>query len=496
MMDKDIYRKRLKSPLNKEVLAFLSSLKDDSWIAEEDIIGTEVHDIMLFEQGILNISEIQQILISLEKLKKECQENKLILSWEQEDIHPLIEQRVIEEIGIEIGGKIHTGRSRNDQVSVDLRLKIRKELNSLTESLLTLFETLFKLSTASLDIIMPLYTHLQRAQLGSFSHYLNAYLEQILRNLRRIEELYHRINKNPLGSCAIGGTSINIDRSKTTELLGFDSIVYNSIDAVSSKDFIIETLTCLSIIALDFSRIAEDLLLWASKEFDYVELDDQYCSVSSVMPQKKNPDTLELMRSGCAKILSNAFTGATIIKSVPTGYFRDFQDLKPLLRDSFNLLLIIIKMLNGIFSTLIVKKANMRKAIEQGNLLALDIAEYLVQHYNLPFRQAHEILARLSMNIEKNNNITNKNALEAMILEVTKKKIHLPNDFDSLFKDPGKWLENRISQGAPSKKEMEHHFKLLMMEKQDILELFKKRKEKTKKAEAFREARIQELIHL
>ncbi|MHA1804306.1 MAG: argininosuccinate lyase [Promethearchaeota archaeon] len=495
MMNKDIYRKRLKSPLNKEVLAFFSSLKDDSWIAEEDIIGTEVHDIMLFEQGILNNKEIQQILISLEKLKKEYRENKLILNGAQEDIHPFIEQRIIEEIGIEIGGKIHTGRSRNDQVSVDLRLKIRKELNALTEALLILFETLFNLSSDSLDVIMPLYTHLQRAQLGSFSHYLNAYLEQILRNLRRIEELYHRINMNPLGSCAIGGTSIDIDRSKTTELLGFDSIIYNSIDAVSSKDFIFETLTSLSMIALDFSRIAEDLLLWSSKEFDYIEIDDQYCSVSSVMPQKKNPDTLELIRSGCAKILSNAFTSATIIKSVPTGYFRDFQDLKPILRDSFNLLLIIIKMLNGIFSTLVIKKANMRKAVEQGNILALDIAEYLVQHYSLPFRQAHEILARLSMNAEKNNTLIDKNALEAMILEVTKKKIQLPHDFETLFEDPVKCLENRISQGAPSKKEMKYNLKLIMTEKQDMVELFSKRKEKIEKAEALREARIREIIN-
>jgi len=230
-MPKDLFRTRLDSPLDKRALKFISSLKEDLWIAEEDIIGTEVHDIMLFEQNLLNKSEIKKILISLEDLKEKILTNQIELNENFEDIHPFIEQSVIDKIGIEIGGKIHTGRSRNDQISVDLRLKIRKELNNITKELLFLFDILIDVSNKNINTYMPLYTHLQRGQLGVFSHYINNYLAQILRSLGGIEDIYKRVNKNPLGACAIGGTSIGINRFRTTELLGFDGIIYNSIDA-------------------------------------------------------------------------------------------------------------------------------------------------------------------------------------------------------------------------------------------------------------------------
>ncbi|MHA2401082.1 MAG: argininosuccinate lyase, partial [Promethearchaeota archaeon] len=293
-MGKDIYRTRIEAPLNKKVLKFLSSLKEDLWIAEEDIIGTEVHNIMLFEQGILSKNEIKMILTSLENIRNKLLNNQLELDENFEDIHPFIEKCIIDEIGIEVGGKIHTGRSRNDQVSVDIRLKIRNELNEMSKMLFELSNVLLTQSKSAINIFMPLYTHLQRGQLGVFSHYLNNYIAQILRSLERVEEVYNRNNFNPLGACAIGGTSINIDRKRTAELLGFQGVIENSIDAISSKDYILETLMCLSLISLQFSRISEDLLLWSSKEFDFIELDDEFCSVSSVMPQKKNPDTLEL----------------------------------------------------------------------------------------------------------------------------------------------------------------------------------------------------------
>ncbi|KKM20351.1 hypothetical protein LCGC14_1646370, partial [marine sediment metagenome] len=235
-MGKDLYRSGIETPLSKKTLKFISSLIEDLWIVEEDIIGSEVHNIMLFEQKILNNEDIKQILVALESIKQKLANNTLELDETFEDIHPFIEKCVIDQIGIDIGGKMHTGRSRNDQISVDLRLKIRKELSNTSEKLFSLFNAILTLSKNNITSFMPLYTHLQAGQLGVFSHYLNNYLAQILRSEEMIEDIYKRINRNPLGACAIGGTSINIDRNRTTELLGFDGLIYNSIDAISSRD--------------------------------------------------------------------------------------------------------------------------------------------------------------------------------------------------------------------------------------------------------------------
>ncbi len=347
-MGKDIYRSRLEGTLEGNVLKFVSSLKEDLWIVKEDIIGTQAHNIMLFDQKILNASEIKSILIALENIKRKVQEHELILDESFEDIHPMIEKMVIDEIGIEIGGKLHTGRSRNDQVSVDIRMKIREELNLLSESLFEFVDVLLPLSQNYKSTLMPLYTHLQPGQMGVFSHYINYYISQFLRSLERIEDCYCRINKNPLGACAIGGTSIKINRNETAELLGFDGLIENSIDAISSRDYILETLSVLSLIATDFSRIAEDLIIWASNEFSFIELSDKYCSVSSVMPQKKNPDSLELIRSRSVKIIANSYAAYTTVKGLPSGYFRDFQDLKMLLKDDFDFCLSIFEIFKGI----------------------------------------------------------------------------------------------------------------------------------------------------
>jgi argininosuccinate lyase len=493
-MPKDLFRTRLDSPLDKRALKFISSLKEDLWIAEEDIIGTEVHDIMLFEQNLLNKSEIKKILISLEDLKEKILTNQIELNENFEDIHPFIEQSVIDKIGIEIGGKIHTGRSRNDQISVDLRLKIRKELNNITKELLFLFDILIDVSNKNINTYMPLYTHLQRGQLGVFSHYINNYLAQILRSLGGIEDIYKRVNKNPLGACAIGGTSIGINRFRTTELLGFDGIVYNSIDAVSSRDYIYETLMALSTLAIHFSRITEDLIIWSTSEFNFIELDNAYCSVSSVMPQKKNPDTLELIRSKSSKIVSNLFNAVMVIKSLPTGYFRDFQDLKPLLKNSFELLFSIIKMFTGIFSTLTTNKEHMIKAVNESFILALDLAELLVQKYNIPFRQSHEIVALLVKNSEKPEDMLNKEKIEKYIFDVRNKEIKVSENLIQTLTNLDLCLEKRISQGSPAEKEVKLNIEELIKNKEASQKLFLKRLEMIGNADALRKKTIKNLI--
>ena len=492
-MGKDLYRSGIETPLSKKTLKFISSLIEDLWIAEEDILGTEVHNIMLFEQKILNNEDIKQILIALEIITEKLATNSLELDENFEDIHPFIEKSVIDNIGIEMGGKMHTGRSRNDQISVDLRLKIRKELNFITEELFSLFSVILTLSKNNITSYMPLYTHLQAGQLGVFSHYLNNYLAQILRLAEGIEDIYKRINKNPLGACAIGGTSINIDRNRTSELLGFDGLVYNSIDAISSRDYIYETLMVLSSLGVQFSRIAEDLILWSTKEFGFIELDDKFCSVSSVMPQKKNPDAIELLRSRCSMAISNLFTAAMIIKAIPTGYFRDFQDLKSLLRNSFDLIHSIIDMLKGIFSTIEINKEKMRSSIESSFILALDLAEILVQEYNIPFRQSHKIIAQLVKNSENPDEMLQKERIEEFVSKVGNKKIDVSPSLIQDLKNPSLCLEKRISQGSPAKKEVQLNIDKLTQRKDSLFKLYLDRTEKINKAKSLREDIIKDL---
>lgn len=492
-MGKNLYRSRIKSPLDKKALKFLSSFHEDFWIVEEDIIGTEVHDIMLFEQKILNKDEIRKILIALKNLKEQILHKNIELKDEFEDIHPFIEKSVIDKIGIEIGGKIHTGRSRNDQISVDLRLKIRKELNAISKEMFEFFEVLINFSKENIDSFIPLYTHLQRGQLGVFSHYLNNYLAQILRSLERIEEIYQRVNKNPLGACAIGGTSININRYRTSELLGFDGLIYNSIDAISSRDYIYETLMVLSVIAIQFSRIAEDLILWTTKEFNFIELDEKYCSVSSVMPQKKNPDTIELIRSRSSKIISNLFGSALIAKGIPTGYFRDFQDLKILLKNSFEQIHSITDMFNGIFSALKVNKENMKRAIDESFTRALDLAEILVQEYSIPFRQSHNIVAQLVQSSKKSEDLLNKDRIESQIFKILNKKITISDDLLHTLKNLDLCLEKRVSQGSPASTEIKNYIEELNDNRKALYKLYLKRLEKIEISKALREKMISEL---
>jgi len=481
---KDILRARLKGQMDKKVLQFLSSLKDDLSIAEEDIVGTEAHNIMLFEQGILLESEIIKILTSLEDIKEKFKTNKIDLDETFEDIHPFIEKLVIDDIGIDIGGKIHTGRSRNDQVSVDIRLKIRNDLNDLSEDLFKLMDVLLEVAKNTMNTFVPLYTHLQRGQLGVFAHYINNYSFQITRTLERVEEVYNRVNQNPLGACAIGGTSMKISRKRTAELLGFEGVVENSIDAISSRDYILETLSCLSLISAQFSRMAEDLMIWSTKEFGFIELDDKYCSVSSVMPQKRNPDTLEITRGKISKIISNQFTALMITKAIPSGYFRDFQELKMLLKNSFELLISIITIFTGLFSSIKINEEKMVEAVNESNVLALDLAEFLVCEHDVPFRQSHEIVATLIRNSENTIISMDKDIIEKETLRVVGKKISLSEQSLNSLKDLNKCLDKRVSQGSPSKHEVEKSINLLEGVKQNLHESFLNRVEKVKKSNA------------
>lgn len=385
-----MYRSRLGKNLDKHTLDYVSSISDDSEIAIYDIVGSQAHAIMLYENKILNKTEIKKILQALEKLKKE----NFHTNSSAEDIHELIESLVIKKIGSSVGGKMHTARSRNDQVALDLRMKIRDDINVICDCILDLVETLIMLSQKHTSTIMPLYTHLQHAQIGTFSHYLLSHADVLFRDFERFYEAFERVNHSPLGAGPVGGTSLPINRNSTAKMLGFKQIVENSLDATSSRDVVAEFVSTISILMTNLSRIAEDLVIWSTAEFSFVELSDQFSSPSSVMPQKKNPDILELTRGKTARAIGNLVAVLSNLKGLASGYGRDLQEIKPAVFSSSKIAISALVILNSMFATLKINKEKMKQAADSGYLTALDIAESLVKQ-GLPFRTAHKIVGNL-----------------------------------------------------------------------------------------------------
>ncbi|MEM2786358.1 MAG: argininosuccinate lyase, partial [Candidatus Nitrosotenuis sp.] len=385
-----MYRARLGKNLDKHTLEYVSSISDDVEIAIYDIIGSQAHTIMLYENKILSKDETKKILRVLEKLKKEDLDN----NSGAEDIHELIESLVVKKIGMQIGGKMHTARSRNDQVALDLRMKIRDDINVICDCILDLVETLIKLAEKHTNTAMPLYTHLQQAQIGTFSHYLLSHSDVLLRDFERLYSSFERVNQSPLGAGPVGGTSLPINRNSTARMLGFSQIVENTIDATSSRDVVAEFVSAASILMTNLSRIAEDLVIWSTSEFSFVELSDQFSSPSSVMPQKKNPDILELTRGKTARVIGNLVAVLSSLKGLASGYGRDLQEIKPAVFSSSKIAISALIILNSMFATLKVNRDKIKKATESGYLTALDVAEALVKE-GIAFRTAHKIVGNL-----------------------------------------------------------------------------------------------------
>ena len=326
----------------------------------------------------------------MESLKKEKFDKK----FHAEDIHELIESLVIKKAGTASGGKMHTARSRNDQISLDIRMKIRDDINILCTCLLDTIETLVSLANQYQKTVMPLYTHLQQAQAGVFSHYLLAYADSFFRDIDRLYATYGRVNESPLGAGPVGGTSIPIDRQSTAKMLGFKGIVENSIDATSTRDFVAEYVSVVAILMTNLSKIAEDFVIWSTSEFSFIELADEFTSPSSVMPQKKNPDILELTRGKTSEVIGNLMTILATVKGLATGYGRDLQQIKSSIWSTSKISITTLLVLKPMLLTLRVNEKEMKKAAEGGYLIALDIAEKLVQN-GIPFRTSHKVLAQL-----------------------------------------------------------------------------------------------------
>jgi len=381
-----MYRSRLGTDLSDITLDYVSSINDDSEIAFYDILGSQAHSLMLFQNNIITKNDAKKILSALENMKKESFDS----SSGAEDIHELIESLVIKKAGMASGGKMHTARSRNDQVVLDIRMKIRDDINIICNCLLDTMESLVSVAKNHQKTIMPLYTHLQQAQAGLFSHYLLAHADALSRDFERLYGTFNRVNQSPLGAGPVGGTSIPIDRQSTAKMLGFDGVVENSIDATSTRDFVAEYVAMISILMTNLSKISEDFVIWSTSEFSFIELADEFTSPSSVMPQKKNPDILELTRGKTAEVIGNLTAILTTIKGLASGYGRDLQQIKSSIWSTSKISISALLILKSILLTLKVNEKQMKKTTELSNLIALDIAEKLVKE-GIPFRVTHKI---------------------------------------------------------------------------------------------------------
>jgi argininosuccinate lyase len=446
-----VYRSRLEGKLDENTLEFLSSISDDFQIALYDILGSQAHTLMLLENKIISKPEAIKILGALEKLKKEEFSEKS----EAEDIHELIESLVIKKAGNEAGGKMHTARSRNDQVTLDIRMKIRDDINIICFCLNEVISTLVQLAEKYQNTIMPLYTHLQQAQVGLFSHFLLAYADALFRDLDRFYMTYGRVNESPLGAGPVGGTSIPINRQSTAKMLGFKGLVENSIDATSSRDFVAEYVGDCSILMTNLSRMAEDFIIWSTSEFSFLELSDKFTSTSSVMPQKKNPDILELIRGKTAQVIGYQMAILSNLKGLPSGYNRDLQQIKVSIWPTSKIIISSLLVVNSLLKTMNVDQKKLRQAIDGGFSISLDIAENLVRK-GMPFRVSHKIVGHL-VQIAANSK---KSLSQLSLSEVQKTILSKEIDAKELYKiiqstTPESSLETRKSQGSSGKREQQ-----------------------------------------
>jgi len=372
---------------------YTESISFDRRLWRHDIQGSIAHAKMLAKQGIIGNDDLKKIIDGLHEIHNDIEAGRFKFSDELEDIHMNIESALMEKVG-ETGGRLHTARSRNDQVALDIRLYLREEIEEIIALLISLEAGITDLSEKNLGIVMPGYTHMQRAQPVLLSHHLMAYAHMFDRDRMRFEDSLKRLNISPLGSCALAGTSLPIDRQYVAELLNFDSVSENSIDSVSDRDFAIEFLCNASICMMHVSRIAEELILWTSQEFSFIELPDAFTTGSSIMPQKKNPDVAELMRGKTGRIYGSLFSLLTTMKGLPLSYNRDLQEDKEPVFDTVDTLKPTLNALTEMLRSMLFNDKRLGDTADEGFSTATDIAEYLVKK-GLPFRTAHEITGKI-----------------------------------------------------------------------------------------------------
>ncbi len=372
---------------------FNSSISFDARLYGQDIRGSIAHATMLGNQGIITAEETAQILDGLKTILSDIEEDKVQFSLEQEDIHMNIESMLTQRIGM-AGKCLHTARSRNDQVAVDTRLYVKEEIPVIIDHLLSLEKVLIKKAQANLNTVMPGYTHLQRAQPTTFGHYMMAYANMFKRDITRLEDCLERLDECPLGAGALATSTYPVDRFQTAAALGFKKPTDNSMDSVSDRDYAIELLSALSILMMHLSRFSEEIILWCSWEFKFVDLDDAYSTGSSIMPQKKNPDVAELVRGKTGRVYGSLVTMLTLMKGLPLAYNKDMQEDKEALFDAVDTVELCLPVFAAMLDSLTVRNKNMERAAAGGFINATDCADYLVKK-GLPFREAYMIVGRL-----------------------------------------------------------------------------------------------------
>lgn len=467
------------SSVRKDVTEFTSSIASDARLFDAVININKAHILMLVEQRIIKISEgatLVEALINTSKVEPNST---------AEDIHMAIEEQVLNKVGPEIAGNLHIGKSRNDQVATAIRIELRKELLDLMDYLIQMQESLASTASNHMATVILGYTHLQPAQPVTFSHYLLSFFDALERDLKRFQETYVRINLCPMGAGALATTSFGINRERVATLLGFDDLLENSIDAVSSRDFILETLAVLILTGLDISRLAEDLIIWSSPDFGVIELPDEFTSTSSIMPQKKNPEILEVIRARTSNLLGAFVACSTILKGLPTTYNLDFQEITPNLWDSIETIRSSLNMFSKLIPNLQVSQNIATKALNTFST-ATELANMLVRKHNLPFRKAHKIvgaLVKFLLNSKMSFAETSPELLQKIGKETSAVKLNVPWSDISESIDPIKNVEYCKVMGGPSPSEVK---RMLSIRNQRIVfakSNLKKIKEKINKAE-------------
>ncbi len=391
MSDK-LWAGRFTQPTDAFVEEFTASINFDQRMYRYDILGSITHARMLARQDIIPGNDAEKIVEGLNEILAEIEAGRFEFSVAREDIHMNIEARLIEKVG-PVGGKLHTARSRNDQVALDIRLYLRDEIDAIAQALNKLQGALLTQAEANLDVIMPGYTHLQTAQPVLFAHHMLAYVEMLARDAGRLHDLRSRLNLLPLGAGALAGTTFNIDREWVAEQLGFAGVTRNSLDTVSDRDFGIEFCSFAATLMMHLSRLSEELIIWSSADFAFIELSDGFCTGSSIMPQKKNPDVPELVRGKTGRVYGNLISLLTLMKSLPLAYNKDMQEDKEPLFDTIDTVRGSLKVFAEMIAEMQVNAAQMRLAAGRGFSTATDIADYLVRK-GLPFRNAHEVVGK------------------------------------------------------------------------------------------------------
>ena len=384
---------RFTKEINQLVYNFNASITYDQKFYKQDILGSIAHVTMLAKQGILTDDERQQIVDGLQGILKDIENGTLEITMEHEDIHTFVEANLIERIG-DAGKKLHTGRSRNDQVALDMKLYIRDEIVAINDLLKAQMEVIHRIMKENIDTFMPGFTHLQKAQPVTLAHHFGAYFEMFRRDRSRLRDIYDRMNYCPLGAGALAGTTYPLDREYTASLLQFDGPTLNSMDSVSDRDYLIELLSAMSTIMMHLSRFCEEIILWNSNEYRFVEIDDSYSTGSSIMPQKKHPDIAELVRGKTGRVYGALVSMLTTMKGIPLAYNKDMQEDKELTFDAIDTVKGCLALFTGMIDTMKFNKDNMAASAKNGFTNATDAADYLVNH-GVPFRDAHGIIGQL-----------------------------------------------------------------------------------------------------